>query len=261
MRRAERKLRGVDGLLLAAAAVCGVLSAVCWSVLPGVRFSAKLFLVGAVCCVMLLCLNRWAERSAAGRRCRKVVFCLIAIGLAVFLTVEVMLIRAGEQQPTEDVTAVIVLGAGVNGTTPSLTLRTRITAAAEYLQEHPEVPAVLSGGQGPGEAITEAQAMYTALTALGVSPDRLWLEERSTSTEENIAFSLQILRDAGVDVSAPLGIVTNDFHQFRAGPIVQDNGADAVGIPAELPWWWLNANYYVREFFALGKLWLWSLFA
>ena len=260
MRGAERKLRSMDGLLILAAAVCGVLSAVCWFVLPGVRFSAKLFLVGAVCCVLLVCLNQWAKRSAAGHRCRNAVFCLLAIGLVVFLTVEVILIRTGEQQPTEDVTAVIVLGAGVNGTTPSLTLRTRITAAAEYLQQHPEVPAVLSGGQGPGEAITEAQAMYTALTDLGISSDRLLLEERSTSTEENVAFSLQILRDAGVDVSAPLGIVTNDFHQFRAGLIVRENGAVAVGIPAELPWWWLNANYYVREFFALGKLWLWSLF-
>ena len=255
-----KKMHGIDRLLMLMAAVCVMLSAVCWFVLPGVRFFARLFLAASVCCGMLVFLNRCAQRSVVVRWLRNVLCCLLAIGLAAFLTVEAMLIRTGEQYPTEDVAAVIVLGAGVNGTTPSLTLRTRIDAAAEYLREHPEVPAVLSGGQGPGEAVTEAQAMYAALKELGIPLEQLWLEEQSTSTEENIAFSLQILRDAGVDVSAPLGIITNDFHQFRAGLIAQANGVTAVGIPAELPWWWLNANYFVREFFALCKLWLWSLF-
>jgi uncharacterized SAM-binding protein YcdF (DUF218 family) len=174
-----------------------------------------------------------------------------------------MLLYAGERPISEDepVSAVVVLGAGVNGTAPSLTLRTRLNAAAEYLLMHPEIPAVLSGGQGPGEDITEAQAMYTALVASGIAPERLLLEERSTSTVENLAFSREILQAAGLTSDSVIAVVTNDFHQFRTQLIAEDLGMVVVGIPAELPWWWLNANYYVREFFALGKLWMVNLFS
>lgn len=244
-------------LLTVVAAVCLLLSAVCRFILPGVRFSALLFLCGAAGCIGFRLLNLWAAHSKAGQRCRFVSVCVLASGLLAFLVVEGMILWAGERRiPDEDPAAVIVLGAGVNGTTPSLTLRTRLDAAAEYLQAHPDIPAVLSGGQGPGEDITEAQAMYTALINRGIAPERLLLEERSTSTAENLVFSMNVLNDTDVDTTAVIAVVTNDFHLFRAQLIAQENGMTVIGVPAELPWWWLNANYYVREFFALGKLWL-----
>ena len=250
-----------DRLLLMAAGIFLVLSAVCRFVLPGVRFSSFLFLGGAAVSVGFLMLNRWAESSAAGRVFRCVCHCALAVGMLLFLCVESVILWYGECMPPEDerVGALIVLGAGVNGTTPSLTLRTRLEAAAEYLREHPEIPVVLSGGQGPGEDITEAQAMFTALTASGISPERLILEEQSTSTEENLMFSQRLLEELGVSANDPIGLVTNDFHQFRAQLIAGQEGMTVFGIPAELPWWWLNANYYIREFFALGKLFVWNL--
>lgn len=252
-----RKSRHAYGVPAVLAAVCLLLSAVCRFILPGVRFSALLFLCGAAVCAGFCLLNVWAERSKAGRICRAAGACVLAAGFLVFLIVEGMILWAGERQiPDERPAAVVVLGAGVNGTTPSLTLRTRLDAAAEYLRLHPDIPAVLSGGQGPGEDITEAQAMYTALVSRGIAADRLFLEERSTSTEENLAFSLSVLAEAGVDPTDVIAVVTNDFHLFRAQLIARETGMNVIGIPAELPWWWLNANYYVREFFALGKLWL-----
>ena len=245
------------GLLSVMAAVCLLLSAVCRFLLPGVRFSALLFLCGAGVCVGFALLNVWAAHTRVGRYCRLVSVYFLAAGALVFLVVEGMILWVGERPTSdEEPAAVIVLGAGVNGTTPSLTLRTRLDAAAEYLQMYPDVPAVLSGGQGPGEEITEAEAMYTDLVRRGISPDRLFLEERSTSTAENLEFSREILEAWGLESSAVVAVVTNDFHQFRAQLIARENGMTVIGIPAELPWWWLNANYYVREFFALGKLWL-----
>ena len=245
------------GFLMVIAAVCLLLSAVCRFVLPGVRFSSLLFLCGAGVCVGFALLNVWAAHTRAGRYCRFVSVCLLAAGFVVFLVVEGMILWAGERpMSNEEPEAVIVLGAGVNGTTPSLTLRTRLDAAAEYLQMHPDVPVVLSGGQGPGEEITEEQDMYTALVSCGISPDRLFLEERSASTAENLDFSREILAQMPNDPSAVVAVVTNDFHQFRAQLIACESGMTVIGVPAELPWWWLNANYYVREFFALGKLWL-----
>ncbi len=248
---------GKYSLLVVTAAICLLLSAVCRYVLPGVRFSALLFLCGAAVCIGFCLLNHWAVHSKVVRQCRFVSVCALAAGSLLFLIVEGMILWAGERpMPDDEPVAVVVLGAGVNGTTPSLTLRTRLDAAAEYLQAHPNVPAVLSGGQGPGEGITEARAMYTALVVRGIAPERLLLEEESTSTAENLVYSMAVLGNAGLDTTGVIAIVTNDFHLFRAQAIAREVGMNVIGVPAELPWWWLNANYYIREFFALGKLWL-----
>ena len=145
--------------------------------LPGVSFSANLCLLGMAACLGLLFLSRMGQR----RRGWKILLRIAQTGLALLVialaAVEVLVIRIGQRndaaQPAD---AVIVLGAGVNGTTPSLALQTRINAAESYLKANPGIPAVLSGGQGPGEDISEARAMFDALTARGIDPARLILE-------------------------------------------------------------------------------------
>lgn len=251
----------ICAVLNGASVICLVLSLLCGFVLPGVRFSGVLFFCLAALCRGLILLERRAERSGRWRTFRRIVWSGLAVGLAIFLAVEGMILSCGESEPEELPEVIIVLGAGVNGTTPSLTLQTRIRAAQAYLEEHPDTVAVLSGGQGNGEDITEAQAMYESLVRGGISAERLILEERSTSTLENFRFSREILRENGFSADEPVGVVTNDFHQFRAQRMADSLDISAVGIPAELPWWWLNANYYVREFFALGKWCVTGLFA
>lgn len=165
-----------------------------------------------------------------------------------------MVIRGSLAEKTDEpVSAVIVLGAGVNGETPSLTLRTRIDAAAAYLEEHPDVPVVLSGGQGPGEAITEAECMRRALVRRGVDESRLYPEERSTSTQENLRYSRAILEKLGVDPARRVAIVTSDFHLCRARLMW---GGDTAAVPAHLPstlyFQCLTVNYFIREAFGLA---------
>ena len=169
---------------------------------------------------------------------------------------EAVIINQGESDLFAlPVDAVIVLGAGVNGETPSLALRTRIDAAAEYIAYHSDVPVVLSGGQGPGESITEAECMRRELwTNSEEWNQRYLLENQSTSTAENFKFSKVLLEEYGIDTdTAVIAVVTNDFHIFRAKLIAQREDLHTIGVPAELPWWWLTANYYVREAFALVK--------
>lgn len=236
-------------VLLAAAALC-------LTVLPGARFSGCLAIALAGLCVLAALLSRWAEFSAAGRMCRRVFFGALAAGFLLFLAVEGVLLSHGERDDSAlPVDAVIVLGAGVNGETPSLILQSRIDAAAAYLEQHPDVPVVLSGGQGPGEAISEAEAMRRALcTGGGEQNARYLLEDQSTSTAENLAFSKAVLQEHGVDTeTAVIAVVTSDFHCFRAHLIARREGLTVIGIPAEVPWRLLEANYYIREFFALGK--------
>lgn len=154
---------------------------------------------------------------------------------------------------------VIVLGAGVNGNQPSLSLKTRLDAAIAYLETtDPDVPVVLTGGQGYGEDITEAQCMYNYLTENGVDGGRLILEETATTTAENFAFSRDLLTEMGVDPSTDtVAVVTNDFHIARAKLLAARNGyGHAAGVPAELPWVHLQINYYLREAFAMVKSFL-----
>ena len=109
--------------------------------------------------------------------------------------------------------------------------------------------AVLSGGQGPGEDTSEARAMYDALTARGIDPERLILEEQSANTRQNLQNSLALLPD---DYHKTVAIVTNDFHMGRVRLLLNAAGPGrVVQVPAKLPWWWLSANYYLRESFAV----------
>ena len=79
----------------------------------------------------------------------------------------------------ENLDYIIVLGAHVDGTRMTLALLERTRRALLYLEENPGTRAVLSGGKGDGERISEAEAMYRYLTEHGIDGGRLIREERS----------------------------------------------------------------------------------
>ena len=101
---------------------------------------------------------------------------------------------------------IIVLGAHVEGTRLTKALLERTRRALQYMEENPETKAVLSGGKGDGESITEAQAMCNYLVEHGIDRERLILEEKSTNTTENLKFSLGM-----IGLNHSVGIVTNNF--------------------------------------------------
>ncbi len=145
---------------------------------------------------------------------------------------------------------VIVLGCQVNSTSPGRFLSARINAAYRYLSENPGSKAILSGGQGNDEDISEAQCMFNELTSKGIDPARLIIEEKSTSTIENFENAAAILKQSGVAIDE-ITVVTNDFHEYRASLIAQKNGIKAYPCPAKTPW-----NGYlpfaIREVYAIG---------
>jgi len=143
----------------------------------------------------------------------------------------------------------IVLGCQVNGTEPSLMLRQRLDAAAEYLNEYPDAMCVVTGGKGDRENISEAQCMYNYLTAAGIAPERVVMEDKATSTVENLRNTLALLGETPERVT----ILSSEFHLYRAGRMAQDLGIEASLVPAgtdNLP---LFINYFLRDIFALWK--------
>ncbi len=177
------------------------------------------------------------------RICASVLLVLI---FGFFATVECLVISGMDDDGEPGLDYIIVLGAQVKGTRPSMALRWRIDRAYEYLTENPDTFAVVSGGQGQGEDISEAECMKRELVSRGIPEERILMEDRSTSTMENIRFSLEVIGRDGVRI----GIVTNNFHVWRAVKIAHRAGADgAVGIAAPFR----NAlifHYMAREFFS-----------
>ncbi|WP_300638237.1 YdcF family protein [uncultured Oscillibacter sp.] len=222
----------------------------------GMRFTGYFLLGVLVVWQCGMCLHRWGKTSRRGAAFFRVFLVGVSLGAVCLAGIESAIVFRGEADNSAiPVDAVIVLGAGVNGEEPSAALWSRIRAAADYLEGRPDIPVVLSGGRGPGEDISEAEAMRRALWKDGGEGNgRYLLEERSTNTAQNFAYSKALLEEYGLDTgTATVAVVTNDFHCFRANMIAQRQGLETIDVPAELPWWWLTANYYLREAFAVVK--------
>ena len=179
---------------------------------------------------------------------------LFCAGLLLGTAESVLMARAALNAPPEDASVtVLVLGCQVRGTVPSKSMRQRIAAAEAYLLAHPDAVCILSGGQGEDEDISEAECMYRELTARGIAAERLYREDRSTSTRENFAFSQEIIRKNGL--SETVAVVTNEYHQYRAGLIAGELGLQtyAVSAPSDFG---LLPTYWTREFCGIVYEWL-----
>ncbi|WOV83754.1 YdcF family protein [Sporosarcina jeotgali] len=148
-------------------------------------------------------------------------------------------------------TIAVVLGAKVNGTAPSLALRYRLEAALSYANSHPDVTLVLSGGQGPDEGISEAQAMVNYLSAHGFPEDRMIVEDQSTSTYENLVNTRKLIPESMTGIT----IITSDYHVARAGYLAEKEGYEWDAIPAKTPKV-VEAKVRFRERLALLKTWI-----
>ncbi len=199
-------------------------------------------------------------RAKRLRICIYLLTALLALGTAFFAACEIPVVRSSRTDAPDGVDCIIVLGAGVNGRSPSLSMVNRLSAALSFLQDHPDCRAILSGGQGPGEDISEAQAMYEYLTGRGIAPERLLLEERSTSTRENIANSLELLRDMGEEPeSMELAVVSSEYHLYRSRYIASKLGVEVYGIAGHTTYPVLRVNYFIREGFAVAYMWLFGI--
>ena len=173
---------------------------------------------------------------------RTVLGVLVCAGLIVFTIFEIPVVRDAHTDTDAHPGTIIVLGAGVNGSTPSLSMCNRLAANA-----NPAATVIVSGGQGPGEDITEAKAMADYLTAHGIDSARIVQEDRSRTTRENLENSFAILRARGGDPADGVGIVTSEYHLHRAKRMARSLGADPAGIAAETTLMTMRINYFIRE--------------
>ncbi len=175
--------------------------------------------------------------------------CGIALIFTVLsLIVSAKMLLAAENPPPDGKTVLIVLGCKVRGETPSLMLNRRIMTACEFMKEHPDSVCVASGGQGADEDISEAECIKRVLVENGISSDRIILEDRSTSTDENIRFSKEKIEEN--DLTGNITVVTNAYHQLRASMIAVNYGIESYAVSADTSLW-LIPTYWLREIFGV----------
>lgn len=207
----------------------------------------------AACCGFFGFLHGRKEKAA--RVLRIAAIAVLIFGFACFMAAEMPVFLGSRSDADTSADYVIVMGAGINGDEPSLSLQTRLNAACDWLLAHPDSMAILSGGQGEREYLTEAQCMYDWLTARGIAPERLILEDRATNTYENIQYSLEILNARGVSPTE-IAIISSDYHLCRIRMIAEHFGFDALCRAAHTPYLSLYLNCAIREAFALWEIWV-----
>lgn len=184
---------------------------------------------------------------------KMLLFLFLAVALSFIITEGFIIKYAGLDENVE-VDYVVILGAGLYGDVPSPSLHYRLAAAAEYAKEHPEADIVVSGGQGPDELISEAEAMKRYLMNNGISEGRIITEDGSTNTWENITLTKAVLQH-NTDKNIKILIVTSEFHMFRSILLARRCGFEAYGKTAPTPAYpkYLKPSYFLREYFAVIK--------
>ena len=181
---------------------------------------------------------------------------LFVLGFVVLLG---LVLSGSHDEITGEPKVMVILGCKVESWGPSILLQDRLDKALDYLEDHPDLTVVVSGGQGADEPMSEAQCMYDYLTARGVSGDQIVLEDRSGNTWENIQYTLELFRSGAVEPTGRILAVSNGFHLARIRMLwarawegtytLSTLAAPSSHLPSRL-------SMYLREPLALGKSFL-----
>lgn len=187
-------------------------------------------------------------------RWAKALLALIGAGVLSFAILLGLVLSGSYDHISGDPQVMIILGCQVRQNGPSVLLQDRLDEALGYLEDHPDMTVVVSGGQGDDEPTSEAQAMAEYLMEHGVEEENILLEDQSHNTTQNFQYSMALLAQENIDDSDGVLVVSNGFHLTRARMLAQRAGFDNVStlaapeshVPSRL-------YMYIREPLALVK--------
>ena len=192
------------------------------------------------------------RKKKPGRIITDIAAALIAFTVILVIIESICMIRGAIKKP-DGTETVVVLGSRVHASGPSLMTKARLDAAIEFMNKYPDSKCVLSGGQGPDEPFSEARGMAEYMLGKGISRDRLFLEDKSRDTYENLQFSKAIIEKEGLNPK--ISIVSNEFHLYRAGLIAKKLDLQYTTIPGK-SLMILFPAYYIRELYAIIAQWV-----
>lgn len=177
---------------------------------------------------------------------------LFTVWFISFAALTAVILVSAVSQPDEPVECVFVLGAGLNGDRPTLVLKERLDNTLEYFEKNAGVKIIVSGGQGHGETITEAEGMKRYLVGHGMPESSVIKEEQATSTYENMIFSKKLYESMYQKKLKKVMIITNDFHMQRSKLLAKRAGLEPYGISSGTPFY-IYPNVLLREYLATFK--------
>ena len=191
--------------------------------------------------------NLWS--MSGGKVFISIMCVLLALFVVYAIVISIFMIKSANDPPPDENTTVVVLGCKVKNGRPSLMLKRRLNASYRYLSEHPDVNVVVSGGQGSDEIMSEAQCMKDYLISKGIEANRIFMEDKSTNTEENLKFSQQIINNN--ELPETITLVTDAFHQYRSEILAKNMGINPYNISGYTSWY-ITPTYWVREWFGIA---------
>lgn len=237
-------------------AIIGIIDTIIMTIRSGnVDTGILLPSIGGACIIFVLLFiktERYKKNIKFYNKVGKILLGLFIVWLISFVALMAVIFTSAVSQQNEKVDSVIILGAGLKGETPTLVLQERLNYAIEYLNRNSDAIAIVSGGQGIGETITEAEGMKRYLVSHGISEDRIIKEESSTSTYENMIFSKKLYEKTIGKKLSKVMIITNDFHMFRSKHLAKRAGLEPYGISSATPWY-IYPNVLLREYLAVFK--------
>lgn len=179
-----------------------------------------------------------------------VILCVLALLLIAAIITGYLILSVGKGM-TGNFRYMILLGAKVNGSEPSPILQDRIDAAYAYLAAHEDVICIVSGGKANGDRISEAQCMFDKLTAMGIDPRRLWLEDKAVNTKQNIRYSIALIEEKTGSRPDLVGILSSDTHLLRAKLLAKRQGLSVITVPAPSTHRSSYLKHFLREIFVV----------
>ncbi len=191
-------------------------------------------------------LNRWV----------KVLIALICVGVVAFSALLGVVLYGSYDHVRGEPQVMVILGCQVKPWGPSILLQDRLDKALDYWEGNPDITIVVSGGQGPDEHISEAQAMFDYLIENGVDETQIIQEDQSHNTIQNLTYTMQMLEEKGYDTDDDMVVVSNGFHLTRVRMLWErvfgsDENLSTLAAPSShVP---SRYKMYIREPLALVK--------
>ena len=201
----------------------------------GMVVPALAFILLAIWCFFGKHFPKWLRRTLA-------IGYAVAVAITAVFLWQMITAAHNEPIPENGGGTVVVLGCKLDGDRPGLMLQNRIDTAYTYLTAHPDAVCVCSGGMDDGTV--QAACIADTLKAMGIAPERIYLESCSENTEENLRFSAEIIAENHL---SPIVIIASDnFHQYRAAFYARRSGLTPFSIGCRSPWYY-SGGYWCRE--------------
>jgi uncharacterized SAM-binding protein YcdF (DUF218 family) len=208
---------------------------------------AVFFLLGAMFFVLFF---KYDVAIYLFKKYKKTTLTTVLILVLFAATLETLILLSANTDPEKvsgKIDTILILGGGTKNNRPGAVLKSRLDQALAYAENHPDVTFIVSGGLGFGKTTSEGTIMKNYLMENGIHPERITIEEKATSTYENLLYTKEMIQP-----DDQVLIVTSDFHLFRTKMIARRVGVEAEGLGSPLR---ISSipQAHVREYMAIIK--------